>query len=217
MLQKKKKSCLNICIYMQSHRSNAYLFQVINTLVLIWITDTLWNPVLFCILTLQNYKGLLLAHYRTGRNPKSYRHSWKWKVIIKISSKRTVFPLESEASGNMLQRMIWNLGRSKEKIWTCTFFSNHLMSADAALLLFSFIMQICISSWRNNYSGEKSASIFFAVLAIRPGFRCAQLKLSEVVNMYIRKKLQLTDSLEMFFPHTVILNWEALRLETILS
>lgn len=107
--------CLNIYIYMQSHRSNIYLFHIINTLVLILITNKLWNPVLFSILNtpeLQRLSCSILLHRIVPKILQKFLEvESKNKSIIKMYN----IPFSIRSIRNMLQCVIWNLERSNDK------------------------------------------------------------------------------------------------------
>lgn len=108
--------------------------------------------------------------------------------------------------------------QTQRKIWTCSFFSNHLMSTDTALLLFSFIMQTHISSQRNKHLFRgKKVRVFFCSPCNQGRFLLLSAQIVRGCKYHtLEKKPQLTDSLNMFFPHAIF-NREALRLETTLS
>jgi len=58
------------------------------------------------------------------------------------------------------------------------------MRADSTVIVFFRNADMYFILKKQSFiQGEKMQVFFLAVLAIRPGFRCAQLKLSEVVNI----------------------------------
>lgn len=105
----------------------------------------------------------------------------------------------------------------QRKIQTCTFFSSHLMSRHSTVIVFLHNADMHSILKNNHLFRVKKCKYFFAVLAIRPGFCCAQLQLSEVVNIAHQKKAAIDRFLDCVFSSYCDAQLRALRLETALS
>lgn len=155
-----------ICIYMQSQWSNTSLSQIINTLVLIRITNTLGNPVLFSTLTLMNNKGLLLTFYWTGLYPKILQMFLEVKYNNK-TTKMYNMPFRIRSIREYCSSVWFKIKADPKKSLDLHIFPNHLMSTHGALLLFSFVTQISFNPEETTiYSGGKCASIFLQSLQL---------------------------------------------------